>query len=259
MVRRIFAILFALLAATPLFASESGRYAYRAQQQLADGRFAAAYMSYESALLASRKECDLLSEARVLLSMAQIRINSLDLVLADSLISVIRPQVLDGVTRVAVSEARMELENAKGDPRKVIEIAGKVSKDDFKQASDAMKAAFYAEKAYAFAQVGKADSAAESLDMVRKELSKKDGRYLLAMARVAEIQKKWSEADSLYAEAEKASIQDNRIYRTASILYYRSRVFENLGRSADAEDARKRSSQAFELMGLPNLKARSEK
>lgn len=259
MVKRGLLVFLLLALASSVFASESGRYAYRAQQQLSDGRFAAAYMSYESALLASRKECDLLSEARVLLSMAQIRINSLDLVLADSLIAVIRPHVLDEVTKVAVAEARMELENAKEDPRKVLEIAGGVSKDDFKKASDAMKAAFYAEKAYAFAKLGNADSANAHVDLVRKELSKKDGRYLLTAGRVMEILKKWNDADAAYAEAEKVSIQENRIYRTANILYYRSRVFEKLGRSAEASDARTRSAQAFDLMGLPNLKARSEK
>lgn len=256
---KTFVVLFAaLLCAGPLFASESGRYAYRAQQQLADGRFAAAYDSYGFALLASRKESDLLSEARILLSMAQIRINSLDLNLADSLLAVIRPAVLDGMTRVAVAEAQMELANAKEEPQKVLQIAASVAKDDFKKASDGLQAAFYAEQAYALAKTNKLDSADKVVDKVRKALSKSDGRYVLAKAKVAEIAKKWSEADSLYAEAEALSIKENRIFRTANILYFRSRVFDKLGKNADAEDARVRSAQAFELMGLPNLKARSE-
>lgn len=255
--KRLF--LAALLLSCSAFASESGRIAYRAQKLLNGGRFAAAYDAYSMALLASRKESDLLSEARVLLSMAQIRINSLDLVLADSLLSVIREPSLDAVTRVAVTEARMELANASEDPGKVLKLAASVAKEDFKEASDGLQAAFYAEQSYALAALGNLDSAYKSVDRVRKALSKSDGRYILAKARVEEIAKNWNVADSLYAEAEKISITENRIFRTANILYYRSRVWDKLNRKQEAEDARVRSAQAFELMGLPKLKQRSEK
>ena len=70
MVRK-FAII-ALLALTAASnASESGTIAARAQRSINAGKYAKAYYQLERALLASRKEADLLSEGRVLLAMAK--------------------------------------------------------------------------------------------------------------------------------------------------------------------------------------------
>ena len=56
----------ALLAASAIAsASDSGVYSFRAQRSLDNGKFAKGYNQLERALLASRKESDLLSESRV--------------------------------------------------------------------------------------------------------------------------------------------------------------------------------------------------
>ena len=84
----------ALLAASAIAsASDSGVYSFRAQRSLDNGKFAKGYNQLERALLASRKESDLLSESRVLIAMAQIRTMSLDLNFADSLLSIVRSDV----------------------------------------------------------------------------------------------------------------------------------------------------------------------
>lgn len=238
------------------FASESGRYAYRAQKLLGEGKFAASYSIYEAALLASRKESNLLAESRILLSMAQIRIHSLDFEFADSLLSQVRKDVLDSNTKLALYQSQMSLENARGDFKKVLSIAKKPSEEMLKNAPETLLAAFYSEQSYALASQGASSEAEQTLEKVKKELSKKDGRYILAKARVADISKQGN-ADSLYLEAEKISIEENRIYRTASILYYRALLAEGLGQKEKALDLRKRSAHAFELMGLPKPQKRS--
>jgi len=86
MVKNIF--VFLLLFLSVASSSESGVLSFRAKQSLAAGRYAKAYTQLEKALLATRKESDLLAEGRVLIAMAQIRTQSLDFVLADSLLSV---------------------------------------------------------------------------------------------------------------------------------------------------------------------------
>ena len=99
--RRLKQILVAALAASAVAsASDSGVLSYRAQRSFDNGKYAKGYGQLERALLASRKEADLLSEGRVLIAMAQIRTMSLDLNLADSLLSVVRDSVLDGSTQV---------------------------------------------------------------------------------------------------------------------------------------------------------------
>ena len=238
------------------FASESGRLAYKASKYLNEGKFALAYSSYEASLLASRKESNLLAEARILLSMAQIRIYSLDLDFADSLLVQVRTDVLDSNTKLALLQARVSLENTRENFSKALELSASASEELLKKAPETLLASFYSEKAYALAAEGMLDQAEQALEMVRKQLSKKDGRYILAKAKVADISKS-ANADSLYVEAEKISIEENRIYRTASILYSRALLAERLGKSDMAKDFRKRSAHAFELMGLPKPQKRS--
>lgn len=249
-------LLICALLSVSLFAKESGRYAFRAQKYLEEGKFASAYSLYEAALLASRKESDLLSESRILLSMAQIRTSSLDLELADSLLSQVREDVLDLNTKLALLQAKISLDNIKGKHSEVLSKVASVTEEMLKKAPEALLAALYSEEAYALAAKGDISKAEETLEKVRKELSKKDGRYVLAKARVADVSKA-SNADSLYSEAEKISIQENRIYRTATILYYRALIAERNGKSEKAKDFRKRSAHAFELMGLPKPQKRS--
>ena len=70
MVMRKFGIAALLSLATLASASESGVLSYRAQRSLDAGKIAKSYGQLERALLASRKESDLRSEARVLMAMA---------------------------------------------------------------------------------------------------------------------------------------------------------------------------------------------
>ncbi len=238
-------------------ASESARYASRAMQKLRAGHFAVSYKTYEKALLFSRKESDLVAEARILLSMAEIRIASLDLDLADSLLAQIRWNVLDEATRVAVTTASISLCNARGNGETALQKANSVTEEDLDEVSDESRAAYFAELAIAYALKGEAARADEFTDYVRQELSKKDGRYIYTQARVAAGLRSWHQADSLFRIAEQKSIHANRIYRTASILFQRSEVSEQLGKLQEAKDFATRSAHAFELMGLPNLQKRS--
>ena len=71
--RRLKQILVAMLAAGAVAsASESGILSYRAQRSFDSGKFAKGYGQLERALLASRKEADLLSEGRVLIALTLI-------------------------------------------------------------------------------------------------------------------------------------------------------------------------------------------
>lgn len=257
MVRRALVFVLALLALAG--ASESGRLSARAQAVLAAGRFSAAYSQYEVALLASRKESDLLSENRILISMAQIRVASLDLELADSLLGIVRQDALDESSKFALLQARMSSKNAASKPREVLDLAGNLDEKALNKLPESLAAAIHSELALAFAATGDTANSNKQLELVRKKLSKKDGRYLYSKARAAHLSKDWPAADSLYQVAEKISIAENRIYRTASILYYRSEVSTHFGRKDEAADLKLRSANAFELMGLPKLKARSEK
>ena len=250
-----FALVF-LLFVSSLFASESGRYAYRAQKLLSSGKFAEAYKYYEAALLASRKEADLLAESRVLLSMTEIRILSLDFPLADSLLSTIRFSVLDNASRLVFYKTKMELENAKKEYNHAFAISQKATKKELKSAPDVILAAFYAEKAYALAALNK-DSVSYFLDEIEDELSDDDGRYLFAKAKISFLKKEWQASDSLFILAEKKSITENKIYRTATILYYRALIAKELNQQENFIDFKTRSANAFELMGLPHPKTRS--
>lgn len=240
-------------------ASESGRLSARAQAVLAAGRFSSAYSQYEVALLASRKESDLLSENRILISMAQIRIASLDLELADSLLAIVRVRALDESSKFALLQAKMSLKNAAEKPREVLDLAKSLDEKELNKLPKSLSAAIYSELALAFAATGDTANSNKNLDLVRKKLSKKDGRYIYSQARAAHLAKDWTAADSLYQVAEKLSIAENKIYRTATILYYRAGVAAHFGRNDDAADFKLRSANAFELMGLPKLKERSEK
>ena len=106
MVNRIFALALVLVFSGMSFASESSTLAFRAQKSIANGKFAKGYGQLERALLASRKEADLASEGRVLLSMARVRIMSLDLNFADSLLKVVRPEALDENSALMLNQSK---------------------------------------------------------------------------------------------------------------------------------------------------------
>ena len=239
----------ALLAASAIAsASDSGVYSFRAQRSLDNGKFAKGYNQLERALLASRKESDLLSESRVLIAMAQIRTMSLDLDFADSLLSVVHEDVLDQRTQVQYTKVKIALLNTRGNYKDAAAICNRVGETDLKKADETAQAAFYGECAIAYAAV-RSDRAEEALKMTGKRSDKKGGFYAYTAARMADLSGKGN-ADSLYRVAEEKSIKANKPYNTATILYYRSLLKSTPKK--EAAELKARCKNAFELMGLPN-------
>lgn len=239
----------ALVASSLASASESGILSYRAQRSFDNGKFAKGYGQLERALLASRKEADLLSEGRVLIAMAQIRTMSLDLEFADSLLSVVRENVLDLSTQVQYAKVKMALLNAREKYKDAAKICGSIDEDTLDDADENAQAAFYGECAIAYAGIRDGERAEESLKMAGKRSDKKGGFYAFTAARMADISGS-SEADSLYRVAEEKAIKANKPYNTANILYYRSQLKGTSKK--EAADLKLRCKNAFELMGLPN-------
>jgi len=239
----------ALVASSLASASESGILSYRAQRSFDNGKFAKGYGQLERALLASRKEADLLSEGRVLIAMAQIRTMSLDLEFADSLLSVVRENVLDLSTQVQYAKVKMALLNAREKYKDAAKICGSIDEDTLDDADENAQAAFYGECAIAYAGIRDGERAEESLKMAGKRSDKKGGFYAFTAARMADISGS-SEADSLYRVAEEKAIKANKPYNTANILYYRSQLKSTPKK--EAADLKLRCKNAFELMGLPN-------
>lgn len=238
----------ALSATTDVMASESGILSYRAQNSFNAGRFARGYGQLERALLASRKEADLVSEGRVLLAMAQIRTMSLDLDLADSLVATVREDILDKSTKVLLGKVKMSIANERGNYKDAASICSSFDKDVISKAEESTQAAFYGECAIAQAATHK--DAEESLKMAGKRSDKSGGFYAFTAARVAELNGNANEADSLYKVAEKKAIEGNKPYNTATILYIRSNL--KTTSKDEAEDLKMRCKNAFDLMGLPN-------
>lgn len=248
MVKR-FAI-FALMGLTALAsASESGTLSSRAQRSFNAGKFAKGYSQLERALLASRKEADLRSEGRVLISMAQVRTMSLDLDMADSLLSIVRSDVLDNNTATNFLKSKAALANARENYSDAAKVCSTANQDSVKKSDDATQGAFYSECAIAYAGTHRNDDAQEALKLVGKATSKKGGFYAYTAAQIASLSGD-SDADSLYKVAEEKSIQGNKPYITATILYKRSNLKSTPAK--EAEDLKLRCKNAFELMGLPN-------
>lgn len=249
--QRLKYLLTAMLAASTIAsASESGILSYRAQRSFDNGKFAKGYGQLERALLASRKEADLLSEGRVLIAMAQIRTMSLDLEFADSLLSVVRENVLDLSTQVQYAKVKMALLNAREKYKDAAKICGSIDEDTLDDADENAQAAFYGECAIAYAGIRDGERAEESLKMAGKRSDKDGGFYAFTAARMADIAGASSEAESLYRTAEEKAIKANKPYNTANILYYRSQLKSTPKK--EAADLKLRCKNAFELMGLPN-------
>ena len=254
MVKLKTAIVALLAAGSIASASDSGVYSFRAQRSLDNGKFAKGYNQLERALLASRKEADLLSEGRVLVAMAQIRTMSLDLNFADSLLSVVRKDVLDQGTQVQYSKVKIALLNARSKYKDASKACSAFDENVLKKADEAAQAAFYGECAIAYAAV-RSDRAPEALKMAGKRSDKKGGFYAFTAARMADLSGS-GEADSLYRVAEEKAIKANKPYNTATILYYRSQLKSTPKK--EAADLKIRCKNAFELMGLPNNAKRCE-
>lgn len=239
----------ALIASSFANASESGILSARAQRSINSGKFAKGYGQLERALLASRKEADLHSEARVLIGMAQVRTISLDLDLADTLLSVVNKDALDISSQVQLVTAKAAIANARSDFKKAAGICNSINEKILENSSDEVQTAFYGECAIASAGINRTDDARTALKMVGKRSSKKSGFYAFTAARIADFTND-GDADSLYRIAEEKSIKANKPYLTADILYLRSKLRTTSEEAA--KELRRRCKNAFELMGLPN-------
>jgi len=237
----------ALFTTSAAFASESSVLAFRAQKSIEAGKFAKGYGQLERALLASRKESDLRSEGRILTSMAQIRVMSLDLPLADSLLTQVKKDILDNGTLVMYTRVKVASANAAGKFADAEKICRSINDEKLKKIDEPLKAAFYSECSIAQAGNHNESGARESLKQVGKNSDKKGGFYTYTAARISHLLGQ-SDADSLYQVAEAKSIQGNRSYMTATILWYRSQ----LKGAKNPGELKLRCKNAFELMGLPN-------
>ena len=244
-----FALCIALSGAVTSFASESGKIAARAQKSLKAGKFAKGYSQLERALVASRKEADRRSEARIFIAMGQVRTHSLDYAMADSLLNYVENEGLDRSTRAMLIKAKMALKNATGKYPDAIKLCEGFDEDVLDKLDDQLQGAFYSECAIAYAGNHNSEKAAKALKMVGKSTDDDTGIYFWTEARLADLQKSGN-ADSLYRKAEAKSVEANRPFTTANILYHRGKVLEKTN-PAEARKVFNRCKTAFELMGLP--------
>lgn len=245
------------LSGVTSFASESGQIASRAQKSLKAGKFAKGYSQLERALIASRKEADRRSEARIFIAMGQIRTMSLDFNLADSLLNYVQNEGMDRSTRVMLVKAKMALRNATEKFSDAVSLCEGVAENDLDGIDDNLQGAFYSECAIAYAGNRNGEKANQSLKMVGKRTDDNTGIYFWTEARMADLQNS-GDADSLYRKAEAKSVEANTPYMTANILYHRGNF---LSKSSPSESKKlwNRCKTAFELMGLNNNAKRCDK
>lgn len=243
--RCLFVAIFFL--STALLAADSQNFAFRADKALQAGKFAKANGLYERALLSSRKESDIVSEGRILISMATLRVQSLDLNMAEDLLKLVRKQELDTNTLAAYYLAWMELYLERGNFDKVIDIKYSLSEKFLKEIPDGVRGSVLNVAAMAFAGKGDVQNARLYLkDAADAFDGDAPGKLAFAEARVAHLLQEDS-ADSLYDVALKSAVRSHRPFMSATILYCRGL---NEKRPDIARDYFVRSANAFELMGL---------
>ena len=245
------------LSTSAVFASESGMLASRAQKSLNVGKFAKGYSQLERALIASRKEADRRSEARIFIAMGQVRTKSLDYDMADSLLSYVENEGMDRSTRGMLVKAKMALKNATEKYSDAVTLCEGFDKDVLDKLEDLLQGAFYSECAIAYAGSHNSEKATQALKMVGKSTDDDTGIYFWTEARIADLQNSGN-ADSLYRKAEAKSVEANTPFTTANILYHRGKVLEK-SNPAEAKKVFDRCKTAFELMGLPKNAKRCEK
>lgn len=244
-----------LLVAVCAFASsESKDLSFRADKAVRAGKFAKAYGLYERALLSSRKESDISSEGRILISMATLRAQSLDLEFAQALLLQVHKAELDTNTLAAYYLAWMEIFLEQENYDKVIELKYSMSVEFLKEIPDALRGNILCVAGIAFAGKGDRANAQKYLEDADDALDgDAPGKLAFTAARMANLLQE-SKADSLYNVALQSSINAGRPFMSATILYYRGL---NEKRSDVAKDYFIRSANAFELMGLSRNKERA--
>ena len=256
MVNRLFALALVVLLSGVSFASESSVLAFRAQKSISKGKFAKGYGQLERALLASRKEADLGAEGRILISMAKVRIMSLDLNFADSLLTVVRQEAMDDNSKLMFNINKISLANARENFADGEKICRSIDESSLKKCDESLKAAFYSGCAVSYAGNKREDDAKQALKMTAKNSDDEEGFYAYTAANVSRLLGN-SDAADFYKTAEEKSIKSNYSYMTATILWERSLLKGTPQKEKD--DLRLRCKNAFELMGLPNNAKRCEK
>ncbi len=252
MVKRILFVMLCFLCGLAA-ASESGRFSHRAAKLFSEGKLAKSYALYEKALLSSRRESNLRAENRVLISMAQIRLQSLDFAFADSLLTLVRPSEFQAPDSVAFLQIRLFSLNEQGRFTEAVHLGEPAVQKKMKDVSDALRAAVWSELTIAYAALGREEDAERALKQVKK--FGQDGLFYFTRARKSHLLGK-PDADHEYAEALETAIQENVPYQSAGILYYRGLLAETHS-PEKANDFFLRSANAFELLGLPNNARRS--
>jgi tetratricopeptide (TPR) repeat protein len=231
MVRATLKLVLAGALTANIFAA-SGDYAYLAKRFLSQGRYGSAYDQYTRALGEARKEANLVSEGRILISMATLTTHAMEYEEAKKLFDLVHINVLDEKSKENYYKAYMEFYNLQGKYKEAFEIANKHS---FKNASSA----FLGEAAIAAAGSKNSGEA----DAYLKKINKKDspGQFAFYKARVADLNGEQSK--ELYENALLLSTEKKQYYVSGIILLRLTEITGNKGYAI-------RSSQVFSELGL---------
>jgi len=210
----------------------SGDYAFQAKKYFSQGRYSLAYGQYETALSEARKEADLVSEGRILTSMATLATHAMEYEEAKKLLDLVQANALDEKGKENFYKTYMELYNSQGEHKQAFEIASKYS---FKKAS----AGFFGEAATAAAGSKKSDEANSYL----KQISKRDspGQLAFYKAKVADLT--GENSTKLYEDALQISVEKKQYYTSAMILLRLAEITGN-------KDYAVRSASVFNELGL---------
>jgi hypothetical protein len=210
----------------------SGDYAYQAKKYFSQGRYGLAYGQYESALTEARKEADLISEGRILTSMATLAIHAMEYEEAKKLLDMVRIDALDEKSKENFYKTYMEFYNSQGEYKQAYEIA---SKRLFKKAS----AAFFGEAAIAAAGNKKATEANSYLKRINK--SDSPGQLAYYKAKVADLI--GDNSINLYENALQISVEKKQFFTSAIILL-------RLAEITNDKNYASRSASVFSELGL---------
>jgi hypothetical protein len=232
MVKMRYLICCILILLTAKVFPASGDYAFLAKKYFSQGYYGAAYSQYEIALNEARKEADLVSEGRILTSMATLTAHAMEYEEAKKLLDMVRVNALDEKGKENYYKTYMEFYNLQGEYQQAFEIA---SKHSFKKAS----AMFSGEAAIAAAGSKNLDKANFYLNQINK--SESPGQLAFYKAKVADLSSENS--TKLYENALQISIEKKQYFASAMILLRLAEITGN-------KDYAARSASVFGELGL---------
>jgi hypothetical protein len=231
MVKTLLTLLIVGIGVQTIFAS-SGDYAFQAKKYFSQGRYGLAYAQYEFALNEARKEADLVSEGRILTSMATLATHAMEYEEAKKFLDLVHINALDEKSKESFYKAYMEFHNLQGEYKQAFEIA---SKHSFKKTS----AAFSGEAAIAAAGSKKSDEANSYLKQISK--SESPGQLAFYRAKVADLT--GENSTKLYEDALQISIEKKQYFTSAMLLL-------RLAEITSDKDYAARSASVFNELGL---------